>query len=58
MEGKVKIEFVCYKTSGLKLGVISITTDLTDPKEVFRINKEAIKRKYPGTAFIKKNKVI
>lgn len=46
-------KFVCYNFKGLKLGEISIDTELKNLRDVFLEYKTLIKAQYPGTAFIK-----
>jgi len=46
-------KFDCYNFKGLKLGVISIDTELENIRDIFLQHKTLIKAQYPGTAFIK-----
>lgn len=45
--------YVCYNSKGLKLGFIMLNANLDNHRLVFIDNKVLIKKKFPGTAFIK-----
>ncbi|HGY2803560.1 TPA: hypothetical protein ACX14B_005659 [Citrobacter freundii] len=46
-------KYACYKSSSVKLGFIYLNSNSENLREIFMENKVEIKRKFPGSAFIK-----
>jgi len=53
---KKEQKFVCYSSNGRKLGILTLKLNSDDLRQLFMDNKEIIKSKYPGTAFIKRKR--
>lgn len=45
--------YACYNSKGLKLGFIELNANCENYRLIFIENRIIIKKKYPGTAFIK-----